>query len=127
MAARSERAAIFMMFTVRLAHGDGWREFAKPRQLLVAKTPAEAEIAFSAAEKALDEGCYVAGFLSYELGAAHANQLRAGALPLALLGVFDEPHAWQPENASFAIAPLLRTVNTETYARAINSIRNAIV
>lgn len=115
-----------MAFTVRLAQGNGWISFENPRELHCANTLAEAEQALAAAERAVDAGLFVAGFLSYELGEAFAGGTRASATPLALIGVFDKPEEWEPPAGNFAISPLLRTIGARDYAARISDIHRAI-
>ena len=94
--------------------------------MLCATGPDEIPAVLEAAERALTEGHYVAGFLSYELGAGLAGRHREPEVPLALLGVFDAPASWVAPMADFAISPLLRTVDAATYSRTIAAIHDAI-
>ena len=79
-----------MAFTVRLTQGNGWISFENPRELLCAGTLLEVEQAFAAAERAVNEGSWIAGFLSYP-----------GAASQLTIGVFDEPVSWEPPVEDF--------------------------
>jgi para-aminobenzoate synthetase / 4-amino-4-deoxychorismate lyase len=69
------------------------------RETLVARSLADIPAVFAAIEAALDDGCYVAGFLSYECGAHFEPRALTvdpapalpGKLPLAWFGVYPSP------------------------------------
>src|ERR1700722_18614482 len=66
------------------------------REALVARSVDDVPTVFTGIEAALRDGCYVAGFLSYECGAHFEPRVPAtvpgavaGALPLAWFGVYE--------------------------------------
>jgi para-aminobenzoate synthetase/4-amino-4-deoxychorismate lyase len=68
------------------------------REALVARSVDDVPTVFTGIEAALRDGCYVAGFLSYECGAHFEPRVPAtvpgavaGALPLAWFGVYESP------------------------------------
>src|SRR5262249_35678614 len=70
---------------------DGWLALESPRDVLIARTPAEVAGCVSAAESAARRGAYAAGFLTYEAAAAFglaAHDPLDTSLPLAWFGVF---------------------------------------
>jgi para-aminobenzoate synthetase component 1 len=72
--------------------------FSEPRRVIVARRAGEVAPALAAAEAARAQGCWIAGYLSYEAGFVLEPKLerlmpRRRNTPLVALGVFDEPHA----------------------------------
>lgn len=70
--------------------------FDAPREILLARSPDELPAAFAAIEKARRDGCFLAGYMSYELGHAFEARLAPMArtdagVPLLCLGVFEAP------------------------------------
>jgi para-aminobenzoate synthetase/4-amino-4-deoxychorismate lyase len=116
-----------MAFTLRLAQADGWLSFEKPRRILRARSAHDALCALDACDEALANGFWVAGYLSYELGAAFTNlPVRQSSVPLATLGIFDPPTSTAPNDQPFEISPLLKTLQAEPYGQAIAAIERAI-
>ncbi|MEO6835113.1 MAG: chorismate-binding protein [Candidatus Tumulicola sp.] len=112
--------------------------FERPLEVLRAHTRAAAEAALTRAQEALSSGAWIAGFLSYELGAALAGckpeESRLDefgtrpALPLLCLGVFEKPHDEQlpADSAAGRLSPLLGSVTREGYDAAIATIQREI-
>jgi para-aminobenzoate synthetase/4-amino-4-deoxychorismate lyase len=92
--------------------------FLDPLRVLSAQTPDELPTLFAQIESALDAGCFIAGFLSYESG--YSLQGIAGDsahdLPLGCFGVYREPSVFDHNTGSFSGPPLPalpQTVSTQ--------------
>jgi para-aminobenzoate synthetase / 4-amino-4-deoxychorismate lyase len=81
------------------SHAEPSREralvFGAPRQVIACRRPSEVRACLAAAERAVADGCYVAGFLAYEAGYGLQDKLATLALPeprehALWLGVFDD-------------------------------------
>jgi len=82
--------------------------FLHPLRILDAQTPDEIPGLFQRIEEALAEGCYVAGFLSYESGyclQGIADEM-PHSLPLACFGVYREPIVFDHILGTFSGPPL---------------------
>src|SRR5579872_5411508 len=98
--------------------------FEHPRRTLRAFDPAAAMAALAEAESALSDGAWIAGYLSYELGAqlcgASARMHvanREHAHPLLVLGCFDEPRAIElPPTHDGVTSPLLGAIDHERFS-----------
>jgi para-aminobenzoate synthetase/4-amino-4-deoxychorismate lyase len=85
------------------------RVFSAPRAVIRADAALEVPGALAAAQAALAQGYYVAGWLAYELGYVLEPRLEpAPPGPLLRLGVFDEPGPKAPELQGRAYAGPLR-------------------
>jgi para-aminobenzoate synthetase/4-amino-4-deoxychorismate lyase len=121
------------MFTVCLRSGDGSIEFSHPHDVLRPTGAPAALEAFDACDRALREGYWVAGYLTYELGAAlagaehgaTAGNVRAES-PLLAIGIFDAPVAGVAASGFARLSPLLRGVDRARYESAIRVIRAAL-
>ncbi|WP_168720114.1 aminodeoxychorismate synthase component I [Thermosulfurimonas marina] len=87
---------------------------------------------FASCEEYLRQGFYLAGFLTYELGYFLEERLRplsgrVPAWPLALLGVFKEPHRLSglrpPERRPFVLRELALSLTFEEYREALEKIK----
>jgi para-aminobenzoate synthetase/4-amino-4-deoxychorismate lyase len=80
------------------------------------------------AEAALNDGFWIAGYFSYELGAAIAGlPVRQTGWPLAAIGVFSPPEERALDFESNAsMSPLVATIARSEYDAAIASIRRQI-
>ncbi|HET9393275.1 MAG TPA: chorismate-binding protein [Candidatus Rubrimentiphilum sp.] len=97
--------------------------------MLRARTPQEAWNALARADSALAAGYYVAGFLSYELGAACVGLPRRNATaPLLALGIYDNarPIVLAASADDFAMGPPLPRVSRAKYGETIDAITSAI-
>ena len=103
-------------------------EFAHPQRILRAYSPDEARAALDEADRARRAGSWIAGYLSYELGAAFAKEpVRPTTWPLLALGVFDAPSAHTvPKTFDAHAVALLACTDFDEYARAIEAIRASI-
>jgi para-aminobenzoate synthetase/4-amino-4-deoxychorismate lyase len=112
-----------------LLDGGVRQAFASPRQLIRADRADEVPAALAAAETALAQGSYVAGWLGYELGYVLEPRL-AGltpkAVPLLRLGVFDGPSE-APQVAGRAYAgPLALEWDAAAYAARFRTVKTYI-
>ncbi|WP_281967568.1 aminodeoxychorismate synthase component I [Roseovarius nanhaiticus] len=84
---------------IRFDHGpagDGPALFAAPRAMITARLPAEVPGALAALDRARQDGAWLAGYASYELGYALEERLAPlmpaeRRLPLLSFGVYDAP------------------------------------
>lgn len=120
-------------FVLRDAASGSWLEFTRPRQELIAKSPAEVPAVLGALRRGVAAGLYAAGYIGYEAAPAFDPALETlppGRLPLACFGLFDEPRrltALEPDSAAdrgdtdwqLATAP-------EHYVRCIEEIKRQI-
>ncbi len=102
-------------------------EFANPRVVYRPKTVDDAIASLHELNRALAGGSWIAGYLTYEFGAALHGVDRAGSGPLLCLGVFDEPSrpAMRTDDA-FSLSPLLSTATWADYAAAVGDVQRAI-
>jgi para-aminobenzoate synthetase/4-amino-4-deoxychorismate lyase len=73
--------------------------FDHPRQLISCHDPEALRLCFNAVERAIADGYYVAGYLSYEAGYAFEpafGHLKGNSFPLMWMGVFDHPRRERP-------------------------------
>ena len=103
--------------------------FAAPRQVIRADRGDEVPAALAAAEAALAQGRYVAGWLSYELGYVlepRLTGLEPGSAPLLRLGIFDGPGD-VPAVAGRAYAgPLTPEWNATEYGTRFKAVKDYI-
>jgi para-aminobenzoate synthetase / 4-amino-4-deoxychorismate lyase len=112
-----------------LLDGGVRQAFASPRQLIRADRADQVPAALAAAETALAQGKYVAGWLGYELGYVLESRL-AGltpeTAPLLRLGVFDGPRE-APAVAGRAYAgPLAPEWDAAAYAARFRTVKDYI-
>lgn len=106
--------------------------FAAPRDVLIARSVAEVPGVMAAADQALRDGYYVAGWVSYEAGPAFDSALVTqppGEVPLVCFGVFAEKQEAPPLQApSDTASPLTWTpaLTPEQHAKGVAVIREAI-
>src|SRR5579872_2060914 len=115
--------------TLRVAIG--WnpsRVFDDPLTVWAPESIAGARAALHGAEQALREGYWIAGALSYELGAQTAGFDASFETPLLVLGAFKPPRIryWHGRSTRFDLTAPLARVSFETYAQAIERIRGRI-
>ena len=107
----------------------GRQAFAAPRQVIRADRGDEVPVALAAAEAALAQGRYVAGWLSYELGYVlepRLTGLEPGSAPLLRLGIFDGPGD-VPAVAGRAYAgPLTPEWNATEYGTRFKAVKDYI-
>lgn len=107
--------------------------FADPQTVIRADTPAGVVPALAAIEAARARGCWLAGYLSYELGYALTPRLAhlmpaRRQVPLILMGVFDAPRAAPalPDPSGVSIAPPRLLWDRDRYDRAIAAVHRYI-
>jgi para-aminobenzoate synthetase/4-amino-4-deoxychorismate lyase len=106
--------------------------FEAPRDVLIARSVAEVPGVMAAADQALRDGYYVAGWVSYEAGPAFDSALvtqAPGDVPLVCFGVFaQKQHAPPLQPPSHNQSPLTWTpaLTREQHAKGVAVIRDAI-
>lgn len=85
-------AGVATRFEVRLRAEHGWRTFREPTRIVRATAVADVEPALGDVEKAVrDEGCYAAGYVTYEAAGAFGLPVQRrdpDGLPLLCFGLF---------------------------------------
>lgn len=107
--------------------------FHRPRRLIRADSPADVPAAFAALDAARDEGYWLAGYASYELGfvlepCLLARLPHARRVPLLCFGVYsspDEEKAEVPEEGAM-LTELHPRWQFDRYADAFSSVKRAI-
>ncbi|MDP9017208.1 MAG: chorismate-binding protein [Candidatus Eremiobacteraeota bacterium] len=106
------------------------RTFTQPSQVLRADTADQVHEALAIAERALADGKYCAGYLSYELGAVFASLpvRQQRKLPLLALGIYAAPDQHLPIviEDDFALGTLRPRIERHAYDAALRAIANAI-
>lgn len=104
--------------------------FSEPREVLRAE---RLEEVLPALERAVDSGCYVAGFVGYEAAGAFDEALvtrAVGEQPLLLLGLFDAVERLDvlPEggDAGWSVGSLRASVSEREFEAAIGAIKEQI-
>jgi para-aminobenzoate synthetase/4-amino-4-deoxychorismate lyase len=118
--------------------------FRRPRRILTANHPKDVKPLHRSMEEALQSGCYLAGWWTYEWGYALEPKLhrlletRRPEGPLVWLGVFDRPSIWHHRIDAPSVAlgslpdirevlgPLELDTDEDRYLRAIERIKDYI-
>lgn len=107
--------------------------FAAPQTVIRADTPAGVGPALAAMQAAQARGCWLAGYLSYELGHVLTPRLAPlmpalRAMPLILMGVFDGPRPAPPlpDPQGVTIGPVRPLWDRARYDRAIAAVHRYI-
>lgn len=115
------------------ANGEGHivpMTFTNPIQFIQAMTIEEVIPALREIEKAIENGYYAAGYLSYESAPAFESAFRVHgkpSMPLLSFGIFHEPEYRTLESdGSYTLSDWKPNVTEEEYASSIQAIRNAI-
>lgn len=110
-----------------LLDGGVRQAFASPRQVIRADRAGEVPAALAAAEAALAQGRFVAGWLGYELGYALEPRL-AGLTPVPLLrlGIFDGPTEALPAAGRAYAGPLTPEWNAADYGARFGAVKDYI-
>ena len=112
-----------------LLDGGVRQAFTQPKQIIRADRADEVPAALAAAETALSQGQFVAGWLSYELGYALEPRL-AGltpeAVPLLRLGIFEGPSQAPPMAGRAYAGPLTPEWNAADYGARFSAVKNYI-
>jgi para-aminobenzoate synthetase/4-amino-4-deoxychorismate lyase len=105
--------------------------FDHPHHVIICHTPCELRSCFDALERAIADGYYVAGYLSYEAGYAFEPafaHLKGDGFPLMCLGVFDPPRHERPrvEQQACCVSGLATNILQDAYTRDIAVIQDHI-
>ncbi|KHE71437.1 chorismate-binding protein, partial [Halobacillus sp. BBL2006] len=105
--------------------------FTEPKQVITAKKIEEVNTAFHLAEKALGEGYYVAGYVSYEAAPAFDSALRVSSeveWPLIWFGVFEGPKPYEEPGkfGSYEVSDWKADGDFLHYDEGIRKIKQAI-
>lgn len=118
---------------IRFDHGaSGHAEwFDAPCELVTANTPQEVGPAFEALDAALQDGRWVAGYASYELGYALEDRLaplmpQNRRMPLLCFGLYQGPKPAEPIAAKGAIRNLVPRWDRARYAEAFDQVHALI-
>ncbi|WP_412070455.1 aminodeoxychorismate synthase component I [Rubrivirga sp. IMCC43871] len=112
----------------------GARLFSDARRQLRADTPAEVEALLDGIDASLGDGLHVAGFLSYEAGAALVGLApgpQVSGVPLGWFGVYDAPVEVAPDALAHAlgaagpsaVSDVRLGVSAATYRAAFDTVR----
>ncbi len=112
---------------MRLQFASG-EAFEAPFEVLRADDPASAEAALRRADALLDEGFWIAGYLTYELGAAFVREpMQSTRRPLLVLGAYRAPtSAPVPDGDAASWPPPLPQLDVATYLQRVAAIRRSI-
>ncbi|MCQ6276875.1 aminodeoxychorismate synthase component I [Bacillus sp. V3B] len=104
--------------------------FKNPQKIIIARTIEEVLPSFQRVQEAVNNGYYVAGFLSYESAAAFdpAYKVKKGqTMPLFWFGLFSEPQQNSiSSTGSYKLTEWEPSVNMENYHASITSIKQSI-
>lgn len=105
--------------------------FTEPVQVLETRDLSEVAGIMESVEKALSDGFYAAGFVSYEAAPAFQPEMAVhpGAeLPLVWFGIFNKPEAPapEPETGEFSVSEWRLASSKEQYMHGISRIKDAI-
>ncbi|WP_082232482.1 aminodeoxychorismate synthase component I [Halobacillus massiliensis] len=106
-------------------------EFAEPVCVIIARSINEVETSFKKAEKYLQEGYYVAGYVSYEAAPAFDEAYKvheSPCWPLVWFGVFNKPEEQgkTKTSAEYKVSDWTLEDNFESYQEGIQQIKAAI-
>lgn len=124
-----------MRFEVRLRGGrqGEWRIFREPTRVVQAIDASAVAECLAEVERAVrDEGCYAAGYVTYEAAAAFglpAHDRDSDGLPLACFGLFSPrsvEHVRLRAPGSYRAGPWQPSLDRDAYAAAIDRIKQLI-
>lgn len=119
-----------LLDTAKQGMGEGALLFAHPLRVLEAHAGSEVLPVLESANEAVEAGYHVAGFVSYEAGAACVGlpTSRLGPEPLVWLGVYKQPQAIElPEiDAPAHIGDLQLAIDRDAYEQAIRQVKHHI-
>jgi para-aminobenzoate synthetase / 4-amino-4-deoxychorismate lyase len=118
---------------LRMGRGRGWRTFRDPASVLRATTAGEVAACLAEVERAVADGAYAAGFVTYEAAGAFAlpvREPRPAGLPLVCFGLFS-PQSVDSERAllrtgSYQTGEWQPAIDQAAYASAIRRIKALI-
>ncbi|MFG6147145.1 aminodeoxychorismate synthase component I [Halobacillus sp. B23F22_1] len=123
---------VHMMFEFEEDNGEiQTQQFSHPIFVVEAHKIDEVEGVFTKVEQALSEGCYVAGYVSYEAAPAFDSsyKVNSGAKwPLAWFGVFEKPVTEESaiRETEYTVTKWKMEGDLESYTTGINQIKRAI-
>lgn len=105
--------------------------FKDPIHIITTKDPAQIPTCFQRIDEAIQEGYYVAGYLSYEASAYFHPEIQIPLdyyLPLLWFGVFDEklPVSRRTTSKNFSVSTWKARESIRDYERAFTEIQNKI-
>lgn len=119
---------------LRTPRGGPWRTFRDPVDVIVAERVEDVVGCLAGVDRAVrEEGCYAAGFVTYEAAAAFdlpSLPAAQGSLPLACFGLFPPdrvgtlPHL--PSTSSYRVAGWTPSIDRAQYASALRHIKACI-
>ncbi|MEP5152078.1 aminodeoxychorismate synthase component I [Planktotalea sp.] len=123
-----------MTYSVLFDHGPliTGSQFVDPEFIIVANSPVEVPAAFDAMQRAQDNGYWLAGFASYELGYVFSQKLlpllpKERSAPLLKFGVFQSPeHLVEMEKAPSRLSDPQAMWDLERYTLAFNQVKSHI-
>jgi len=121
-----------LLFEFNDRYGDkSPKRFADPERVISAETVEQVEQAFLEVEKALQQGFYAAGFVSYEAAPAFDKALQVHSnseWPLVWFGIFHEPVSSEVSSYSdsFQVSDWLMEGDYSQYKEGISEIKKAI-
>ncbi len=127
-------AGVATGFEVRLRAERGWRTFREPTRIIRATAVADVEAALGDVERAVrDEGCYAAGYVTYEAAGAFGLPVRPrdpDGLPLVCFGLFSPGSVGRDRGVtgagSYDTGTWEPSLGSEAYAGAIARIKALI-
>lgn len=105
--------------------------FTKPLRILQASSIEEIPAIMEEIETAMQQGYYVAGYMSYEAAPAFNPEMKVrtgNSMPLAWFGLFEEPAALgkEPEPSFYKVSGWQMESSADRYKSGIAKIKNAI-
>lgn len=118
---------------VRTGRGREWRTFRDPTSILRATTIGEVAGCLAEVERAVADGAYAAGFVTYEAAAAFALPVRepgSAGLPLVCFGLFSpqsvDSERALPRTGTYDTGEWQPSIDQPTYANAVQRIKSLI-
>ncbi|AQU80789.1 MULTISPECIES: aminodeoxychorismate synthase component I [Planococcus] len=105
--------------------------FSEPVSIFETAVLAEVPTIMDKVEKAVGDGFYAAGYVSYEAAPAFHPEMRVqsqGEMPLVWFGIFNEPQQYAPveELQTYAVSEWNMTSSIDHYKTGIQQIKQAI-
>lgn len=103
--------------------------FTKPKELIIAQHPNEIFHCFEKVERAVQNGYYVAGYISYEVAYAlyKISNTKTGSMPLIWFGVFEAPLSHSTDDSgSYTVSDWKMKQSKQDYNNAFQRIIDAI-
>jgi para-aminobenzoate synthetase component I len=118
---------------IRFDQGPGGKaaRFARPGRVISADSIDAVPAALAALDQASRDGCWIAGYASYELGYALEPRLthrlpKDRRLPLLHFGIYDAPQAAEPVTGQGAIADIEPRWDAPRYSEAFQTVHDYI-